>query len=147
MPLLPIFEGLIRTTPFDWEMAALADRHYSRRTIGKRQFMYSGRKLVLRNTEGTILFGWIWPDETIRMDNQSGYNCAIFRNESSRKASEIIIEAEQHAVMKWGPNRFFTYVDPTKVRGNPPGNCFYRAGWKFVKATTSGKHLLVKVKP
>jgi hypothetical protein len=36
-------------------MAALADRHYSRRTIGKRQFMYSGRKLVLRNTRRVIV--------------------------------------------------------------------------------------------
>lgn len=60
--LLPLTDGLIRTTHFDGEMSMLADRHYSRRTIGARQFLYSGRKLVLRNSEGTVLFGWIWPD-------------------------------------------------------------------------------------
>jgi len=142
--LLPLFEGLIRTTHFDPEMAALADRHYSRRTVGARQFLYSGRKLVLRDAEGTVLFAWMWPDETMRMDGQVGYNNAIFRNEGKRLASEIVLEAEAWAVKWWGPNRFYTYVDPRKVRGNPPGNCFYRAGWKFIRESADGKHLLAK---
>src|ERR1051326_6999813 len=92
--MLPFTLDLVKTTHFDAEMSMLADRHYSRRTIGARQFLYSGRKLVLRNTEGTILFGWLYPDPTMRMDGQRGYNCAIFHNESGRKASEIILEAE-----------------------------------------------------
>jgi hypothetical protein len=142
--MLPMFEGLVKTTHFDSEMASLADRHYSRRTIGARQFLYSGRKLVLRDTEGLILFGWLFPDEDKRMDGQKGYNCAIFRNESQRLASEIILEAEDWATKYWGPNRFYTYVDPRKVRGNPPGNCFLRAGWKFIRLSADGKHLLTK---
>lgn len=64
-------DELIATTPFDWDMATLADRHYSRRTIGSRQFLYSGRKLVIRNRAGTVLFGWIWPDDALRMDDQN----------------------------------------------------------------------------
>ena len=102
--LLPLddTDGLIRTTHFDHEMAQLADRHYSRRTVGARQFLYSGRKLVLRNAEGTILFAWLYPDPAMRMDGQTGLTCAIFRNESTRKASEIILEAERHAFKKWG---------------------------------------------
>ena len=94
----------------------LADRHYSRRTVGARQFLYSGRKLVLRNTEGTVLFAWVYPDEDKRMDGQKGYNCAIFRNESKRKASKIILEAEAAAFAKWGPNRLYTYIDPAKTK-------------------------------
>jgi len=31
---LPFSSGLIRTTHFDDEMRMLADRHYSRRTVG-----------------------------------------------------------------------------------------------------------------
>jgi hypothetical protein len=50
-------DSLYATTHFDPAMAALADRHYSRRTPGARQFLSSGRKLVLRNAAGTILFG------------------------------------------------------------------------------------------
>ena len=144
--LLPLTDGLIRTTHFDGEMSLLADRHYSRRTVGARQFLYSGRKLVLRNSEGTVLFGWIWPDDDKRMDGQTGYNCAIFRNESPRKASEIILEAERLAFEKWGPNRLYSYVDPAKtqvvraLRNYPRwgirrgerivGFCYRKAGWK-----------------
>ena len=84
-------------------MALLADRHYSRRTIGARQFLYSGRKLVIRDAEGTMLFGWMFPDPTMRMDVQTGYNCAIFRNGSARRSSEIILECEAIAIARWGP--------------------------------------------
>ena len=103
--LLAFDSRLIRTNHFDPEMAMLADRHYSRRTPGARQFCYSGRKLVLRNAEGTVLFVWMFPDASLRMDKQTGYNCAIFRNESQRLSSEIILEAEMSAEQKWGPNR------------------------------------------
>jgi len=155
---LPFTSGLMRTTHFDDEMRQLADRHYSRRTVGARQFLYSGKKLVLRNAEGTILFAWVFPDETMRMDGQTGYNCAIFRNESTRKASEIILEAERWAFEKWGPNRLYTYIDPRKTkvvkyRGKRiVGFCYLKAGWKPLvhldgtpRTSVDGKHLLVKL--
>lgn len=144
MPLLPFTNGLIRTTHFDQECRVLADRHYSRRTIGARQFCYSGRKLVLRNAGGTVLFVWMFPDPSMRMDGQTGYNCAIFRNESSRRSSEIILEAERFAIEKWGPNRMYTYIDASKVKSTNPGYCYKMAGWHFVKYSKGGKHLLVK---
>ena len=161
---LPFTSGLMVTTHFDAEMAMLADRHYSRRTVGARQFLYSGRKLVLRNAEGTVLFGWVYPDPAMRMDDQTGYNCAIFRNESDRKASEIILEAERFAIEKWGPGRMYTYIDPAKTanirrRGIKPhqskrvvGLCYLKAGWKPLihkngtpHLSLSGQHLLVKL--
>lgn len=142
--LIPFHDGLMRTTHFDQECRALADRHYSRRTVGAKQFAYSGRKLVLRNAEGTVLFVWMWPDETMRMDGQVGYNCAMFRNESERRSSEIILEAEGLAVEKWGPNRMYTYVDASKIASANPGYCFKRAGWRFAGLSKGGKHLLVK---
>jgi hypothetical protein len=142
--ILPFTDGLLRTNHFDPEMAALADRHYSRRTVGARQFCYSGRKLVLRNWEGTVLFVWMNPDASMRMDGQTGYNCAIFRNESARKSSEIILEAEQFAFREWGPARLYTYVNPDKIESVNPGWCFKIAGWKYVRKSKSGQHLLVK---
>jgi hypothetical protein len=165
---LPFTTGLIKTTHFDAEMAMLADRHYSRRTVGARQFLYSGRKLVLRNTEGTILFGWIFPDPAMRMDGQRGYNCAIFRNESARKSSEIILEAEAMAFEKWGANRLYTYIDPAKtktitaLRDYPKwgirqgerivGFCYRKAGWKPMvtkdgkpRRSKAGQFLFVKL--
>lgn len=144
--LIP-FDGqpqLLITTHFDPEMAALADRHYSRRTVGARQFMYSGRKIVIRDPVGLVLFGWIWPDPAMRMDDQDGYQCAIFRNESARLSSEIILECEQIAFRKWGPNRMYTFVDSRKVRSANPGYCYKRAGWRYEGLTKGGKHILAK---
>ena len=106
--------------------------------------MYSGRKIVIRNAEGTILFGWIYPDPSLRMDNQTGYYCSIFRNESSRLSSEVILECECIAVEKWGPNKAYTFIDPRKIKSCNPGFCFKKAGWKFEGVTKSGKHILAK---
>jgi len=142
--LLPFHEGLMRTTHFDPEMSALADRHYSRRTVGARQFCYAGRKLVLRDYAGLVLFVWMWPYDELRMDGQTGYNCSIFRNESGRLSSEIILEAEQLALDKWGPNRFYTYVDGRKIRSTNPGFCFLKAGWRKDGFSKSGLLRLVK---
>jgi hypothetical protein len=145
--LLPFTDRLVVTNGFDPEMSILADRHYSRRTIGARQFLYSGRKLVIRNCEGTILFGWMWPYDNMRMDDQTGYNCAIFRNESARLSSEIILECEELAIAHWGRNRFYTYVNPSKIGSRNPGYCFKQAGWKLIRICRSGKHLLAKELP
>jgi len=149
--LLPLTDGLMKTTHFDDECRQLADRHYSRRTVGARQFAYSGRKLVLRNSNGSVLWVWMFPDPEMRMDGQIGYNNAIFRNESERRSSDIIIEAEWHAVQKWGPNRAYTYIDPVKIGSRNPGYCFKCAGWTNVRhddgsirLSADGKHLLEK---
>lgn len=149
--LLPLTDGLMRTTHFDDECRQLADRHYSRRTIGARQFTYSGRKLVLRDTGGKVLWVWMFPDPMMRMDGQTGYNNAIFRNESTRRSSDIILEAEQHALRKWGPNRAYTYIDPSEIKSANPGYCFKCAGWTNVRrddgslwCSLNGKHLLAK---
>lgn len=142
--LLPLSDGLMRTTHFDDECRQLADRHYSRRTIGARQFLYSGRKLVLRDADGLVLFAWLYPDPAMRLDGQTGYNNALFRNESSRQSSDIILEAERLAVAKWGPNRAYTYIDPRAVASVNPGYCFKCAGWRRVGYSQGGKHLLVK---
>jgi hypothetical protein len=142
---LPFTNGLIRTTHFDQEARQLADRHYSRpkRSIGKRQFSRNGSKIVLRDALGDVLFVWT-TDSVPRWDGQEGYNCAIFRNESSRRSSEIIVEAEHAAVAKWGPGRAYTYVDPSKIKSRNPGYCFKMAGWTFVGVSKNGKHILEK---
>lgn len=142
--LLPFTDGLIKTTHFDPEMAMLADRHYSRRTVGARQFCYSGRKIVLRDALGQVLFVWMFPDPSMRMDRQTGYSCVIFRNESTRKSSEIILEAERFAFDKWGPNRLYTFVDPRKIKSTNPGYCFKIAGWHQEGFTKGGKVILAK---
>lgn len=99
---------------------------------------------MLRDAAGDILFAWIWPEDSMRMDGQTGYNCAIFRNESMRQSSDIILEAESLAFDKWGPNRLYTYVDPSKIKSVNPGYCYKMAGWIQQGFTKSGKVLLIK---
>ena len=158
--LLPFTESLTRTKKFDAECAMLADAHYSRQSNGSAQFMPPGKTIVLRNNEGTVLFGWLWQEK--RDDGQLGYNCSIFRNQSSRLSSAIILEAEQVAFANWGGQRVFTYVDPRKLSTRkhhgreycpwPPGRCFREAGWKPLwskdgkpRFSKGGLHLLVKL--
>lgn len=135
--------ALIVTTKFDIEMSKLADRHYPRRVHGDRQFMPPGKTIVIRDGLGLIVFGWSW--QQFRWDGESGYNCSIFRNESGRLSSEIILECEAIAVTRWGVNRMFTYVDPGEVRSPNPGYCFKVVGWKFVRENQRGKHILAKL--
>ncbi len=140
---LAFTDDLIRTTKFDSECAALADRHYSRQSHGSSQFAPPGETLILRDSIGLVLFVWrktLWK----RWDNQEGINCTIFRNESQRKGSEIILEAESAALKKWGNVRAFTFVDSTKIRSQNPGCCFKKAGWKKDGMTKNGKHILSK---
>jgi hypothetical protein len=144
-PALDLFAGgLIPTHHFDQTVRVLADRPYSRRTPGAAQFAYSGRKMVLRSAEGDV--GWVWsyPRPELRMDGQEGYCCALFRNESPRLSSSIILEAEDWAVWKWGPGRMFTYVRPDKVASPNPGFCFIAAGWHSHGWSAHGLRLLVK---
>jgi hypothetical protein len=148
--MLPFSRGLMQTNHMDAEMSVLADRHYSRRKVGARQFCNSGRKLVLRNAEGTVLFVWMWVNPAYRMDDQVGFNCAIFRNESRRRASDIILEAERFAVAKWGSGRAFTFIDTRKIRlikrrsVAVPGFCFIAAGWRNAGISAKGKLILEK---
>jgi hypothetical protein len=106
-------DKLIVTDQFDQEMRLFADRHYSRSasSVGKARFIPGCRNLVIRNVAGTVLFTWTYPRAELRQDNQTGYICVTFRNESPQRSSDIILECEALAIQKWGPNRFYTYVD------------------------------------
>ncbi len=149
--------GLVRVGKFDVESAMLADNHYSRQKIGSPQFMPPGRTMVLRNNDGTIVFGWL--HQEIHDDHQEGFNCSIFRNESRRLSSEVILEAEAIVWKEWGRKRLFSYVDPTALRqpiqkyrkAKTPGKCFFAAGWKLrihkngiPHVSTNGLWLFVK---
>lgn len=143
-------DRLIVSWPFDPEMAFLADRHYSRQSHGSPQFAGNGEKIILRDARAEVLFVWLLEKQT-RWDGRGGFNCQIFRNESKRKASEIILEAEKFAVERWGPGRAFTFIDQDKIRlvkrrGKVlPGFCFIKAGWTHTGFTKKrGKMIFEK---
>lgn len=72
----------------------LADRHYSRKTPGAKQFMPPGRKLVLRTENSDALWATSWPFAEFTKHAWAGaWMCSLFRNESPHLASELINQA------------------------------------------------------
>lgn len=139
-----------RTKKFDPECAAMADNHYSRRTVGSPQFMPPGQTVVLKAPGA--LFGW-WrphPDSGIvAMNKLDGWTCTIFRNESTVRSSELILEAEyaltEYVGTDCGPSGMITYVWDKRVRSTNPGCCFKIAGWKKAgKSADKRKTLFLK---
>lgn len=134
----------------DPRAASLADRHYSRRTVGSPQFMPPGQTLVLVGP-GRV-FGW-WrphPRSGIKaMNGLDGWTCTIFRNEDSEiKSSELILCAEEWLFTQHpddcGPDGFITYVFDRKVRSVNPGCCFKKAGWSVSGRSADGRKTLLQ---
>lgn len=90
-----------RTTKFDKSCAALADRHYSRRTIGSPQFMPPGQTIVLVTEDGLAAWGWWRPHPTsgiVSMNNMDGWTCSFFRNEGPTLSSLLVLQAERESL-------------------------------------------------
>jgi hypothetical protein len=145
-----IGDGWLELRDGDDSCRAIFDRHYSRIVYrdGRRPklFVGPGEKQVLMLADGRGLFVW----RKFRSDDgQVGVNCAVFRHENSGELASLLIQrAMARAWDRWPGERFYTYVDPAKVRptmmrGYPVwGFCFYRAGWKFAGVSKSGKIIL-----
>ena len=128
------FADIIVTKDGDADCRELADRHYSReknKSFGHPLFVGPGKKLVLRNPEGTWVFAWRL--SIYRKDEQSGWECVIFRNESNRLSSEIVLECERYV-----SGRKYTYINPHKIKSTNPGCCFKKAGWKCAGKSKRG---------
>lgn len=143
-----------RVTKFDPRSAALADRHYSRRKVGSPQFMPPGQTLILLSDCERAVFGWWRPDPAsgiVAMNGLDGWTCTIFRNESPRQSSGMILVAEAMLLAEGrgiGPDGFITYVWDEKVRSTNPGYCFKCAGYKVTGRSADGrKTLLQKAAP
>ena len=80
------------------------------------------------------------------MDDQTGINCAVFRNESSMLSSDLVREADELAWQKWPGQRHYTYVAPNKVASAHPGYCFKKAGWRKC-GTSKGGLVILEVLP
>lgn len=137
-----------RTTKFSPAGCAMADRHYSRRKIGASQFMPPGQTIVL--LADRALWGW-WrphPDSGIKaMNGLDGWTCTIFRNESERLSSELVLDAEE-AIEEFGygcgPDGLLTYVWDRKISSVNPGFCFKMAGWKAVGRSADDRKTLLQ---
>jgi hypothetical protein len=110
---------------------ALYERHYSAYQYkdGRRRRLFAGpgEKIVLRTGDGDACFVWRkFKDNSL----QQGVNCAVFRNESPHRSSDLIRQADAIADFCWPGERHYTYVNQKKVRSSNPGFCFVAAGWR-----------------
>lgn len=126
----------------DPRAVGLYSRHYSSKKNGKtvRDWLdfgitAPGESIVLMTADASALF--VWLKQKYVENDQTGVNCAVFRNEGSRLSSELILEAETVAWQRWEGERLYTYVDGRAVRRKrDPGRCFRKAGWEHVRDET-----------
>lgn len=145
---LPVKDG-------DERAAALYRSHYSchqyadgrRSRYGYRNrflIVGPGEKMLLMTVNCDALFAW---RKFIDDSGQQGINCAIFRNESPFQSSAMILEAEQLAWSRWPGERFYTYVDSSRIRSTNPGWCFQMAGWRKCGRTKSRNLVILEKLP
>jgi hypothetical protein len=144
----------------------LADRHYSRQSIGAADFMGNGRTFVLLRRDDGAVWGAIENHDPVppakvhdfrRGDYkpQLRWRVSIFRRETGPLASDLIREATEATYCRWfrasWRERFGTIavpltteIDPTRTRRKrDPGRCFLRAGWTVLDPDRRGLVVLV----
>jgi hypothetical protein len=137
-----------RTWRADPRLAALADRHYSRKTPGAAQFAPPGRCLPLITAEGDA--GWVtsWPLLEYTLHGLGdAWVCTLFRNECEHLSSDLIRAAMAATRAEWGdppPGGTLTFVDAGKVRRKrDPGRCFLCAGFVRLDRLTKDRGLVI----
>lgn len=124
---------------------ALFNRHYSKHWYkdGRvySRFVGPGERIVLIGKNNDALFVW---KKFKDASGQKGINCSIFRNESNELSSYLIRQAEEIANRKWPGERFYTYVNPRKIKSKNPGYCFKMAGWNICGETKARKLLILE---
>lgn len=125
---------------------ALYRKHYSsakNKRPKKKLFVGPGEKLVLLGWMCNAVFAW---RKFLDDSGQQGVNCAVFRNESPHRSSDMILEAMDYAWDKWPGERLYTTVNAAKIRSTNPGYCFQMAGWRKCGRTKNGL-LVLEVRP
>jgi len=139
----------------DLDCLAMYERHYSAYEYrdGRERVLFigPGEKWVFRTENADAV--WVWRrfiDDCVDQrtgERQQGVNCAVFRNESAHRSSDLIRQADSIADCLWADSRHYTYVDSQKVRSANPGFCFLMAGWRKCGMTKSGLIVLERLPP
>lgn len=142
-----IWQTSHRADPF---CADIADRHYSRQTIGSPQFVPPGSCFVLKAETPTGRAYWVtsWPFAEYTKHAWAGaWICSAFRNEGAGRAADMIRDAVAATRAHYGEPPalgMVTFVDrdkvrPTMVHGKPVwGWTFRKAGFKDCGETKGG---------
>ena len=146
--MFPEFGNWIQIKDGDPRGVALFKRHYSYHKYHdnrpRRLFVGPGEKIVLITPDCDALFVW---RKFISDDGQAGVNCAVFRNESEMLSSDLVLEAEKIAWLRWPGERLYTYVAPEEIESDNPGYCFKMAGWRWCGETKINNHVILEKMP
>lgn len=138
----------MQTQRADKAAAKIADRHYSRQKPGTNQFTPPGRVIVLVTPQYDALWATSWPyAEYVNRVMPDAWVNSIFRNESGRLSSEMILQAV--ACTKWyfgnpPQSGMITLIDTTKVKPIKKrskehwGYTYEKAGFEQVDKTQGG---------
>ncbi len=131
--------------------AALADRHYTRRRVGSKQFVPPGRCLVLITPCARAVWVTHFPFRRYVKHRWAGaWICSLFRNEGAGLSSALIRSAVRETIEHYGeiPWRgMVTFVAAEKVRSANPGYCFKLAGFRNVGARKDAGHVALQLHP
>jgi hypothetical protein len=129
----------------DLTLLEFYERHYSayqyRDGRKRRQCIGPGEVVALRTFDGDAFFVW---RKFIDDSGEQGVNCAVFRNESRHLSSELIRQACAVADFCWTGERYYTYVNPQKIKSRNPGYCFLRAGWRRCERRTKSGLIILE---
>ena len=144
VPILPLSKSKwVRVKDGNLTAWALFQRHYSKYHYadGRRpkRFVGPGERIVLITQDGLAFFVW---RKFLDASGQKGVNCSIFRNDGNHLSSELILEAEKLAWVRWPEERLYTYVNADKIKSSNPGYCFKCAGWNEC-GTTKARGLVI----
>ena len=138
----------------DQQCRRMADRHYSRRSVGNPQFVAAGRCVVLYAETETGIAYWVtsWQVGGQCTHRWAGaWVCSAFRNEGAGLSSELIVEAVAATRFVFGkpPDLgFITFVDRKKTRPKKtPGYCYQVVGWEDVARTKSADLVVLQLTP
>lgn len=135
----------------------LADRHYSRQTVGAKGYVGPGERFAFlhEDPQGDRA---LWA--VCRALDPVGamqWRNSIFRNESSTRTSSLIAHATLTTYLCWQrrylaipPEDLTTEIDieataDRRSRSAPPGICYRHAGWEFVREVPKGHGRSAKV--
>ena len=134
----------------DPEGAAFADRHYSRKSEGSKQFVMPGRCLCLVNDGAVWVTSWQSP-QFVKHEWPDAWLCSLFRREHGPQASTLIRWAVAHSRWKFGAppsSGMITFVDESKVRRKrDAGRCFRKAGFEPVGRTKDRRLIVLQCLP
>jgi hypothetical protein len=128
----------------------LADRHYSRKTVGAAEYMPPGYKIVLMGEDNTAVWGIQRNSIRSGVLRRDGFECwdnTIFRKENDLLASDLIREAIAICLGFWPQiprDGLHTFIDPLKVKPTMVrgvktwGRCYTKSGFEYHSDTQSG---------